>query len=150
MRFFEKSLLFMGLCLAPALLSAQTAPSPRVVDKEELKLHPIDQSTANCLKELHTPSEKIACEVEALRLWDAELNKQYKLLMAALPEAEKANLRNAQRQWILYRDKDLLLSEGLYSNKKTSYWQLEKASRATQLTKTRALELERYLAHFNE
>jgi hypothetical protein len=38
--------------------------------------------------------------------WDDELNKVYKLVMAKLPANLKTKLRNSQREWIQYRDKE--------------------------------------------
>jgi len=40
---------------------------------------------------------------------DKELNSAYKLLLAKLPTAQQAQLKEAQRQWIKYRDAEFAL-----------------------------------------
>lgn len=47
------------------------------------------------------------CAKEAFELTDVELNDTYKKLISNLKtEASKIRLKDAQRAWILYRDKD--------------------------------------------
>lgn len=43
---------------------------------------------------------------EAFDQADAELNAVYRKLMAAIPEARRARLKEAQRAWIVFRDAD--------------------------------------------
>ena len=41
--------------------------------------------------------------------WDKELNKSYNLLMKSLGQPNKEFLKSAQKEWILYRDKEFEL-----------------------------------------
>ena len=55
----------------------------------------------------------MGCLKEASKSWDVELNKTYKELMTGLkldgtPDAQKA-LRDSERAWINYRDKEFAL-----------------------------------------
>ena len=42
---------------------------------------------------------------EILNAWDYELNKIYKLLMSKLSTAQKAKLRNEEREWLKRRER---------------------------------------------
>ena len=41
-------------------------------------------------------------------VWDDFLNREYRALLAAVPEAAKPRLREAQRAWVRYRDLDCI------------------------------------------
>lgn len=43
--------------------------------------------------------------------WDAELNRVYRDLLAALPAADQDRLRTAQRAWLAFRDAELAFAE---------------------------------------
>jgi uncharacterized protein YecT (DUF1311 family) len=45
-----------------------------------------------------------ACIGEELELQDRRLNRSYKALMASIPDRRRADLRDAQRRWIAFRD----------------------------------------------
>jgi uncharacterized protein YecT (DUF1311 family) len=49
----------------------------------------------------------ISCLQKAEMNWDAELNKTFKLLIAKLDSSEQKELRESQRQWIIYKDKEI-------------------------------------------
>ena len=52
------------------------------------------------------PSEVIACEDRERLVWDAILNKSYQTLLKALDEDQQKKLREMQRAWIAWRDKN--------------------------------------------
>jgi len=52
------------------------------------------------------PSEVIACEERERLVWDAILNKSYQALLKALEEDQQKKLREMQRAWIAWRDKN--------------------------------------------
>jgi len=52
------------------------------------------------------PSEVIACEERERVVWDAILNKSYQALLKALEEDQQKKLREMQRAWIAWRDKN--------------------------------------------
>ena len=52
-----------------------------------------------------TQADMTACASDALRVADAELNTAYRELMAKISDNGKTLLRDSQRAWIAYRDK---------------------------------------------
>jgi uncharacterized protein YecT (DUF1311 family) len=57
-------------------------------------------------EEKMTPSDVIACYDRERAVWDAVLNKSYRVLMSALDDDQKVKLREMQRAWIASRDKN--------------------------------------------
>lgn len=53
-----------------------------------------------------TPSEVIACEAREQAVWDAILNDSYKRLRVKLDDEQQVKLRDMQRAWMTYRDKN--------------------------------------------
>ncbi|MGL6023415.1 MAG: lysozyme inhibitor LprI family protein, partial [Cetobacterium sp.] len=53
---------------------------------------------------------------------DKVLNKSYKELMSVLSEDDKIALRDSQRTWIKFRDKQIEFSRNLYSKKSGTIW----------------------------
>ena len=113
--------------------------------QEELK-HPIDQQLEDChsIGKNQTTHGMIACEEAARAAWDVELNKNYKLLMAKLTAPEQEKLRASQRQWLLYRDKELDFSGQMFYNMDGTMWLVVAAGRRTEIVRSRALELKDY------
>ncbi len=55
---------------------------------------------------------------EAYDDWDAELNKNYKELMnSELSQEQKETFRQAQREWIKFRDQEFTLIDSLYDHR---------------------------------
>lgn len=114
------------------------------------KVHPIDKWTADCENKSKSTADSIDCHDQAYKKWDAELNAQYKKLMAQLKPAEKKNLQAAQLQWIKFRDAELKMIDDLYSHKEGSmYAPMQAASRA-RIIRERAILLQHYLELLNE
>ena len=86
----------------------------------------------------------IACMNTAAEEWDAELNKNYKLLMAELSEGEKDLLRNSQRQWIAFRDAEMKFVSTTYGGKMGTIWREMAAGEHYEIIKKRAIELRTY------
>lgn len=76
--------------------------------------------------------------------WDKEMNKYYKLLMDSLNVDEKSKLKEAQRQWLIYRDKELIFSYEMYGNKDGTMWTNVSTGRHLDIIKQRAIELKVY------
>ncbi|WP_293776076.1 lysozyme inhibitor LprI family protein [uncultured Oxalicibacterium sp.] len=74
---------------------------------------------------------------------DRELNRQYKRTMAAQSgEQSRKRLRDAQRAWITFRDKDCLAENGP-REQSGSIWPLLQATCLTQHTERRTQDLAR-------
>ncbi|OUV15787.1 MAG: hypothetical protein CBC46_04610, partial [Verrucomicrobiaceae bacterium TMED86] len=82
-------------------------------------------------------------------IWDNELNKHYEKLMAGLDAAGKANLKDSQRAWIVYRDREIHNIVEYYAKVEGTMFRTISAAARTNLTKNRALSLS-YMADFVE
>ena len=107
------------------------------------------------------------CETVELTYEDQRLNVNYKKLMSLLSDEKKILLRNKQREWIKYRDKEALsmtfrnpetgeVEDKIYYS---SWWEMSQAegkigelsiqTTLRELTKKRADELADMLIKFN-
>lgn len=78
--------------------------------------------------------------------YDLLLNKYYKELMAILTPEQKKSLKESQREWIKYRDKELEFLKELYSNKEGTIWGLFYSDNKLRILKDRVDELVQYLS----
>ncbi|WP_040496767.1 lysozyme inhibitor LprI family protein [Fulvivirga imtechensis] len=107
--------------------------------------HPIDKELDLCLEEATPTAAAIECMTKASEAWDKELNKYYQLYLAALNEENKETLKEAQRQWIVYRDKEFSLIDAHYYNQlEGTMWRPIAAGTRMRIVKSRALELQNY------
>jgi uncharacterized protein YecT (DUF1311 family) len=129
---------------------AFSGTSAQVQDNK--KTHLIDQKLEDCLgtDTNQTTLGMMECTAAAKAEWDAELNKYYKLLMQVLPAKQKEKLKQAQRQWLAYRDKESDFSGTMFYSLDGSMWKISAASREYNITKTRAIELIDYYNSFLE
>lgn len=95
-----RALLLATLAL-PALLNTAQAKEPQYSVTYERCMDTSGGVTA----------EMVSCIGAELKRHDARLNAQYKAALASLEENQQALLREAQRQWIKYRDANC----GLYA-----------------------------------
>lgn len=68
--------------------------------------HPIDTWYENCIDSNSSTMGMIMCADSSAVLWDIELNKNYNLLMSLLEGDAKDAMKEAQREWIKFRDKE--------------------------------------------
>ena len=108
--------------------------------------HIIDKHLRECLDstENQTTVGMTACSIRVGKEWDNELNKNYNLLISKLSVDEKEKLRSAQRNWILFRDKEIEFASTMYINLEGTMWRIVLADRQTELIRQRALELKAY------
>lgn len=109
----------------------------------------IDLKLSDCLSigENQTTYGMIQCIDSAYIAWDAELNKNYKLLMSVLNEEERDKLKTAQRNWLAYRDANNEFV-GLYSQNLGGTMYIVSANfSAMEMVRLRALEL---ISYYNE
>ena len=76
---------------------------------------------------------------------DKVLNKVYKELMTTLDDEGKVALRDSQREWIKFRDKEVAFAANLYSKKDGSIWKLSTPNVMTNLMENRIRELASYI-----
>lgn len=127
-------------------LSLLVAASLSVHAQEEALPNPIDIALDSCLSidTNQTTFGMVQCVMQAYDAWDAELNRQYKSLMAKLNTQEQSALREAQRKWIAYRDAELEFSGLMHTNLEGTLYKIFHAERVLALTKQRVLDLKSY------
>lgn len=77
--------------------------------------------------------------------YDLLLNKYYKELMSIITPKQKKSLKESQREWIKYRDKELNFLGELNSNKNGTIWDMIYWDHSIKLLKDRVDELVSYL-----
>jgi uncharacterized protein YecT (DUF1311 family) len=122
-----------GLLLAVAFLVALALPA-------------LAQSGAphapDCSSALNTPAMN-ACYKAAYDTADARLNERYKTLMARLGKGDQDRLRDAQRAWVAFRDKQCSFETASYST--GSIYPLLVTNCLAELTQQRTQTFDHYL-----
>jgi len=113
---------------------------------DDIEKHPIDIKVEDCVA---NPSNQttigmINCVQTAMEEWDAELNKYYKLLMNTLDTDEQDKLRDAQRQWLVFRDKEFEFIGTRYGKMEGTMFNIIEADSRNNIVRQRALELKSY------
>lgn len=129
--------------LFPYLLSLQDIlPSLKAQAK---KNYPIEQALQNCIAKDFANTALLKCYQTAYQEWDKELNQLYKELRQLLNNKQQRVLKNAQRNWINYRDSEFLMLTTIYGNLAGNQWQLLIIATKVEIVKQRALELHDYI-----
>lgn len=108
--------------------------------------HQRDKSLEECIAKNSSTQEMCKCGENALKQWDAELNKYYKLLMSILSTDAKKGLKKSQLAWIKFRDLEFgfLEGENSYFQDFGSYIGPTIISNKNDIVEARALELKSY------
>ncbi|MFC0779337.1 lysozyme inhibitor LprI family protein [Flavobacterium sp. HJSW_4] len=114
------------------------------------KEYPIDALESKCLnKENLSNADMCNCTIQARESWDKELNKYYNLLKTKLPKEAFETLKESQKQWLVYRDKEYaFISKYFYEVQQGSMWYAVAENRKKEIVKSRAVELEGYYKMF--
>jgi len=106
------------------------------------KSYKIDTILNNCIDKTNGGDASIiSCLEKAEMNWDAELNKTFKLLLAKLDSSEQRELRDSQRQWIIYKDKEIKFFTDIYGKRDGTMWNLAISDKRMQLIRQRTIEL---------
>jgi uncharacterized protein YecT (DUF1311 family) len=118
------------------LFSQTKKKSESSIDKLELK----------CIhKNNISNSEICSCIIKAHESWDLELNKYYILLKEKLPKEAFEILKESQKEWVIYRDKEFLfISKFYFQVKEGTMWYEVTAQKKKEIVKARTLELKEY------
>src|SRR5205807_4627277 len=76
---------------------------------QETAKHPIDKALDACLDKNTSTAGMTNCIGEAYGKWDRELNRLYAELMKRLGADGKSTLKEAQVQWLKFRDAEFKL-----------------------------------------
>ena len=106
------------------------------------KKHSIKEFLEDCLAKSsgQTTAGSVDCIGQAYKMWDDELNSQYKNLMNSMNPTQKQKLKNAQVQWIKFRDLEFEMIDAVYADFRSMGSQLRSNDRL-EVVKKRTLEL---------
>ena len=105
--------------------------------------HPIDAAMDAASEANPSTGGQTEAIEAALKQWDALLNQSYQKLIAKL-DLEAANkLRDSQRAWVAWRDKELESLGSIYSKLRGTMYVPLGAYARMNLTRQRAMQLER-------
>ncbi|MBP2169541.1 uncharacterized protein YecT (DUF1311 family) [Erwinia toletana] len=122
----KKILLILCLALPTAAFSAD---------------NPLDSALESCLNS-HSSTVGISqCYDAANKSWDKEMNRQYQTVMKKLNSEQKAKLRDAQRNWLKYRDSWLAAAKSWYLAEQGTMAGVSLGAQGVQLIKNQALLL---------
>jgi uncharacterized protein YecT (DUF1311 family) len=104
--------------------------------------HPIDKYLDSCFqKNDYTTVGMMNCTEEAIKMWDDELNKYYKLLMKILDEESAKTLKISELQWIEFKEKEYKNIESIYSKLDGTMYVPMQYYAKMEIIKTRAKQL---------
>jgi len=106
--------------------------------------HPIDLKEAQCIEKDDSTAGMANCTKQSDDVWDQEVNKYYSLLMKKLNKDQTNKLRQAQRSWLEYRDKEIENISSFFSTKEGAMWVNVRGANYRDLIKRRALDLKEY------
>lgn len=101
------------------------------IDKRVEELMDQDPSTAGMVKAIDWEQQE----------WDKVLNDSYQELLSSLPKEGQQALKEAQRAWIDYRDKQYKALGAIYSQTEGTMFIPMAANSRALITKHRAIEL---------
>lgn len=135
----QRVLVFVVLLLTAALVRAEDG---------DLSRHPLEDKVEALFEKATSTPQIIAASNQAQKLWDAEMNRCYIGLKGKLDEESFAILQSAQKKWLTYRDEQTKFLGNFYAQFEGTIWRVNAAEAATELTRTRAIELWRMLEHW--
>lgn len=111
----------------------------------------IDETEKQCMSKNYSTAGMNNCTNAAQVQWDAEMNKYYTLLMKKLNKEEGLKLKEAQRAWIKYRDKEFEFINFRYfeAYEGTIYTNIAAADKL-EIVKNRAVKLKEYYGIFSD
>lgn len=90
-----------------------------------------------------TTAGMIGCASKAYENWDTELNVVYNKFIDSLKSPKmELMLKESQRQWIMYRDKEFEFSDNFYLSQQGTMYRVMAISYKMEFVKQRAIELE--------
>lgn len=111
---------------------------------QEEKKHPIDVKIDAMIEKNGSTAGMVQALDLGYKLWDAELNKQYKALMARLKGIEREALTTSQKAWLTFRDREFVTIGRIYDRMQGTMYIPMRLSAKVNLVKQRAQTLTRY------
>lgn len=103
----------------------------------------LDTQLENCQQQAVSTLANLQCYDAANKAWDAELNKQYKLLLAGQSAAAQSALKASQRAWVSYRNSYFEGMNKYYQQQQGTIWGLVASESKLNVVKEKARDLYR-------
>ena len=134
MTVFVRYVLIFFACLSLALPAAIASERQHQIDIWLQKTVEEDTSTAGMRN----------ATIRARELWDQEMNRAYKNLMARLNADQQSILKESQRNWIKFRDSEFRAISSIVASMDGTMWQLIATNNGMEIVRQRALQLIAY------
>lgn len=149
----RKLLLILGLVFfavgTTGVTSTRASDTPDESPGEKIKRR-IEKKQEDCVEKDSSTVGMRTCAEAAYVEWDREMNVAYKALMKELPVEGQNALREAQREWIKYRDKEFEAIDGVYSQMEGTMWIPIRIESRVRVVRERVLMLRHYLEILSE
>lgn len=105
--------------------------------------HPAALKLQTCLMQNNaTQAALTSCFTQAQKDWDEDLNSIYKQIMENIKNPSlKDAIRSTQREWIVYRDKEIALIQSLFSLGQGPMWDIRTEQFKSEIVQHRVAEL---------
>lgn len=133
--------LFLSASLGFYAVLSTNLISTALASESEKEKHEIDIFVDKAMDKDPSTAGMIKAMDEGEKLWDAELNKYYKLLSENMDKESKAALKKAQLAWIAFRDAEFALIADVYSKQEGTMYRVIAVSLRMEVVKRRALDL---------
>lgn len=147
LRLFSGRIKKPNIALASSAIGVFLLPCLALAGEPPVKY--FDQVYEQCLKTQDSSYAISICIDQETQMWNHELNRQYLELMRVLPEPAKSKLRQAQREWLKFRDSEFALIEQMSTRFVGPRAALEDAASKREVVKKRVMELHFYNAEID-
>jgi len=106
--------------------------------------HQIDIWEENALQQSQTTADMLSIYSQSYEKWDKALNKSYKSLMEKISAKDKKLLRESQRKWLIFKDKEFEFMSAHIQRAGGSLSKIISAQRRVAFIRSRVIELEAY------
>lgn len=130
------SMSYMLLMLSAMLWSCQAMAAEQ----------PADSYLSSCIAADSTTAGMANCTARAHALWESELNVKYVDLRNMLTPQQKRALRDSQRQWIAYRDREFETIDAFYAQLEGTMYIPMRAADRLKVTKARVIQINSYIS----
>jgi uncharacterized protein YecT (DUF1311 family) len=141
MSLFLITILLLSVSLAFSAVVPPVLNSSALAAESENEKHEIDIFVDKAMDKDPSTAGMIKAMDEGEKLWDAELNKYYKLLTEKMDKESKAALKKAQLAWIAFRDAEFAMIADVYSKQEGTMYRVIAVSAHMEVVKRRALDL---------
>jgi uncharacterized protein YecT (DUF1311 family) len=108
--------------------------------------HPIDIKLEKCLSldSNMTTYGMLNCIQESITEWEEVMNKYYSLLMSKIDAEQQNRLKEAQENWVEFKNAEIKFSNSTYYSMEGSMWLVVGLNNQKEIYKRRAMDLEVY------